>query len=746
MGIRRRVLRGLGGLGLLLLLALAAAGVWLWPVWVEIEAQTAILAEQHTGHAVTHPGWSFPARVYSAPFPLDGASPALTAQHAAARGYTPACPPQGPGEYCEKDGSILPRGDDPEALEAVQLGVLIGPDAEVRWHLPLDEAPEALVAAIVSAEDEAFYDHPGVNFPALARAAWINARGGSYAQGASTITMQVVRSFSQDGEKTIARKLREIAAAVAIEQHMTKEEILGAYLDAPYLGQSGGLSICGFRAAAQYYYGVDVDQLTLGQTATLAGLLPAPGRYAPDKHPEQARARRDLVLGRMAEAGWDVADALKEPVQATPHEPLPPIKHPAYLQATRKWLEAELAPAELYGAGLTIETAMDVAAQHTTETFMPEQAAYLESVVGRRGPDPLETVAVLVDAHSGHLVAVYGGTQRASTDFSRATQARRQVGSAFKPLVYALAFSTLDDDGHAKWRPHHTVSNLYRTFPDTDGWTPKNIIADYSATTTLGNALVRSQNVATATLLQELGGPRPLIDFADTLGFETKDFPEELGLALGQAEVTPMEMARFAATVANTGVRVTGAPVARIRDIHGDVTVEVEARQERVMTEESAALTRALMAMVVRFGSGSYTRLGGGRYGYLGQSFGKTGTTDKEKDLWYIGGTADYAGVVWLGYDQPNTVGDTAAYLAAPLWGWWMRAVYDGREMHDFDEPIPMKKHGLCTLTGQYANETCEAFDFPFLPGDKPRGSCPLTHTQKKKEYVNIWERRAGQQ
>ena len=738
---RKRRLWWAGAVLLTLLAGAGIAGAKLWPIWLEIDAETEILADAHRDHTAPHPGWSFPARVYSAPAPL-ALPPLRRVRQAAARGYVPACPPQAPGEYCEESGEVTPRSGD--SMEPVLLGVLIGPDAEVRWHLPLDEAPPALLAAIVSAEDVAFRDHRGVNVPALARATWINARGASYAQGASTITMQVVRAFSQRKDKTITRKLREIAAAFSLERHMSKDEILQAYLDAPYLGQHGGLSICGFRAAAQYYFGTDVDGLTLGQAATLAGMLPAPGRYAPDTHPEAARARRDLVLGRMAEAGWDVTDALDEPIAASAHEPLPPIQHPAYLQAARKWLEDAVPREQLYGAGLTVYTAMDLVAQGTTETFMPEQATYLEGVVGRRGPAPLETVAVLIDARTGHLSAIYGGTQQASTDFSRATQARRQAGSAFKPLVYALAFSQTDEDGHAAWRPHHTVSNLYRTFPDTDGWTPKNIQADYSASTTLGHALVRSQNVATATLLQELGGPRPLIDFATQLGFDTGSFPEELGLALGQAEVTPMELARFVATVASDGVAVTGAPVTRIEDVRGETTLEVPGRGARVMSEESAALTRALMGMVVRFGSGSYTRLGGGRYGYLGPSFGKTGTTDDEKDLWYIGGTADYAGVVWLGYDQPARVGSTAAYLASPLWGWWMRAVYDGREMSDFDEPIPLKKHGLCTLTGKYPNDTCEAFDFPFLPGDKPRGACPLTHSQKKKEYTDIWERRAS--
>ncbi|MEL6347042.1 MAG: transglycosylase domain-containing protein, partial [Myxococcota bacterium] len=549
------------------LAAAATLAVLLWPRWLEIQAETRAMVDAHQKYLTAHPGWSFPARVYSAPYDLDRPA-ALVVDQAKARGYVEACPPQNPGEVCPEDGAVIlrggtfpeglqPMGNDgwtrPLALEPLELGVIIGPDAEVRWHLPLDEAPEMLLAAIVAAEDEDFREHVGVNFTALVRATWINYRGGNYSQGASTLSMQVVRNLSQRKKKTLERKLVEIASAVALDQHLGKDGVLQMYLNAPYLGQAGNLSICGFAAAAQYYYGADIRDLSLSQYATLAGILPAPGRFAPDKDPVAAQKRRDMVLGRMEEAGWDVEAALKEPVLASPHPPLPVERHPAYLQATRQWLEGHVPEETLYGAGLRVFTAMDAVAQQTSEDLLPEDVKWLQSIVGRRGEANLETAAAAIDPSTGHLVAVYGGTQETSTDFNRATQARRQPGSSFKPLVYALAFSQKGEDGKPAWRANDTVPNSWRRFEGTDGWAPRNISGEYTSTTTLAMGLAWSQNVGTASLLEALGGPKPLIAFATDLGYETGHFPEEMGLALGQGEVTPLEQARFVATVINGG-------------------------------------------------------------------------------------------------------------------------------------------------------------------------------------------------
>lgn len=711
------------------------------PQYLSVRAEMGELADSHVKLESVHTGWSFPGRVWSAPASLDLPKKVL-AEHARIRDYTPRCPPTAPGEYCPETVEIIPRGglfpEGPQppgldgwtrtpALEPIRIGTLLGPDGEIRWHLPVAEAPKVLIDAILAAEDSDFYEHHGVNISAAMRAAWINLRGGGYRQGASTLTMQMVRMLSQRKERTMGRKLREMAAAFALDGHLGKEGVLQMYLDSPYLGQAGNLSICGFKAAAWYYYGVEPKDLTMSQAATLAGILPAPGRFGPERHPEEAKARRDLVLGRMAEAGIDVTAARAEPVQASPHG-LPADRYPAWLQATRIWLEANLPPEVVYGTGLDVFTALDVVAQERTDKLMPERTRYLESIIGKRPNSPLQTASALIDTEQGTLVAVYGGDLSQSTDFSRATQARRQPGSSFKPLVYALAFNTPGSDGHPKYTAAYAVPNAPRDFPGTGGWRPRNVGGEYSTTTCLANGLAWSQNIATASLLEELGGPKPLIAFAKKFGFDTSHFPAEMGLALGQAEVTPLEMARFVASVANEGKLADGSPVLLARDGAGQIRYQHQPPSEAVLTTEAAALTRDLMRLVIEFGTGGASRGAGGFPGYPGPAIGKTGTTDSEKDLWFTGATPRYAGTLWLGYDQPQRLGWAASDLAAPLWGWWMRTLHEGYKMDEEFKGLQLAHRGVCRVTGKLPNGTCPIVPAPFLPGTVPRQSCPMDH------------------
>ncbi|MCB9780381.1 MAG: transglycosylase domain-containing protein [Alphaproteobacteria bacterium] len=740
-----------------LLVAASVAVLLVRPHWVEVRDETVAMADAHLAHEVSHPGWSFPATVWSAPAPLDLPAERLV-MHAKARGYEAACPAVAPGQVCEKDGVVVPRGGRfpeglqppgtdgwtrPLALEPVRIGALIGPDAEIRTHLPIEDAPTHLLAAIIAAEDEEFFEHPGVDFRGLARAAWINAQGGSYKQGASTITMQVVRNLSQDKEKALTRKLREAAAAMALDAHLGKEGVLQVYLDAPYLGQDGSFSICGFHAAAFHYYGVHPRDLTLSQAATLAGILPAPGRFAPDRFPDKAKERRDMVLDRMEAAGWDVAAARAEPVTATPHA-RPEDRWPSYLQATRVWAEQAIEPQVLFGAGLDLWTALDVVAQQQGDALLAERVPYMEKQVGRRGDGPLQAAGAVVDSRTGYLVAVHGGEQALSTDFNRATQARRQPGSALKPLVYALALSRRGPDGKPAITAAHAVRNHRAPFPDTDGWNPRNVGGGYTNTATLAYGLAWSQNIATAALLQESGGPEALIELAGKLGFDTRAWPAELGLALGQGEATPLEMARFVATVIGEGHLASAWPVIAVTDARGRARLRTKGWGEEVLPADAAALTRELMRGVIRQGTGGASRGGAGFPGFTGNAIGKTGTTDSEKDLWFVGGSPDYTGALWLGYDQPVRIGASASDLAAPLWGWWMRAVHQGLPKDtEFESAVPIESTAICRETGGYGNGSCPLIGAPFLPGTKPSHRCTVQHVAgEKKEYESLWDRK----
>ena len=714
----------------------------------EWAAEGVLLADAHTTYAVSHPGWSFPARLRTASLPVDPPSLPLIAE-AVARGYAEDCEETGPGEYCRSTHVVIPRagsgGTAATDLEPIEFGWILGPDAELRFHLPLADAPKLLIDAIIASEDRDFRTHNGVNWSAMARAMLVNAQKGGYSQGASTLTMQVVRNLSQQKERTASRKLREMVLAMAIDDHLGKDGILQMYLDAPYLGQWGNISICGFEAAAQHYFQKRASALTLGEAATLAGILPAPGRFSPDSHPEEATERRNSVLRGMAEVfGYDVKAALAEHIVTTPPGDLP-NRFPSYYSATRTWLEANVAPHVLYGSGLVITVGLDVGAQTEAEAMFPAKMKYFEGLIGQKRDDAhLESAGVLLDVSNGLMRAIYGGSDASPTTFNRATQALRQPGSSFKPLVYAMAFEEKNPDGTARYTAASPQANNRQVFKTPQGnWSPRNVGGEYTGTACLAQGLVWSQNIATASLLADMGGttggPKKLINLATKMGFDTTKFPVEMGLALGQGEVTPLQMAEFQAIVSNGGIKVTGTPVEHAEDASGTQRIAPPVAGERVLSAEGAALTRELQRLVIEVGTGGASRGAGGEAGYQGPAMGKTGTTDKERDLWFVGATPKAAMVVWVGYDVPTPLGVAASDLAAPLWGWWMRRITkDEGTPPEWPNTPEIAHHSVCTLSGQRGNGTCRHISAPFLPGTQPRGACPISHPPPDIEATDL--------
>lgn len=723
----------------LILLTVVALGVGAWyfrpylgqaKLWWKEAIE---VADAHARHEVAHQGWSFPARLHTSPTPLTLPIKKLVIE-AKARGYAENCPAPGPGEFCEKTEKVVPKGvpgGAADMLEPIELGWLMGPDAEMRIHLPLADAPKHLIDAILAAEDRIFYQHNGVNFSAVVRAAYLNAKEQAVIQGGSTLTMQLVRNMVQRKEKTLERKAREMVMAMAIDQHLGKEQVLQMYLDAPYLGQRGGVSICGFEAASRHYFGKSARDISLAEAATLAAILPAPGKFAPDRFPQEALERRNRVLQAMEEAfGYKVRDALLSPI-STSNPEVVPERYPAWISATRAWLETRVGPQVLYGAGLNVTVGMDIFRQEVADEVFAKKVPYLENVVGRQGDAPLQAAAVMMDVQTGLINVIYGGSDATAISFNRATQARRQAGSSFKPLVYALAFSqSPGPDGKPLFTAAHAVPNSPRVFKTPQGdWSPRNIAGEYTVTACLAEGLTWSQNIATASLLDEVGGAEKLVTFADKMGFDTSKFPHEMGLALGQGEVTPLEMCRWVAIVANGGKMVEGTPVLRAVDAAGQERISPPVAGEQVLSPEAAVLTRELMRLVIDMGTGGAARGGGGEMGYPGPAMGKTGTTDKEKDLWFTGATPTLAAVLWLGYDLPTRIRASASDFASPLWGWWMNRStrYDGT-LPQFSKEPKFVRRDVCKITGKVPNETCGVLPAPFLPGTGPREVCPEDH------------------
>lgn len=726
-----------------------AAGIPAFAVGRQWVREGEALARAHRSFESTHPGWSFPGRVLVRAMPDAQMSPARRIAEAKVRGYVDGCKAPGPGTYCEKTQSVTPRFGT--TLEDVQLGMLIGPEGELRTHLPIEEAPKHLIDAILAAEDRDFRNHSGVSVTGLLRAAVRNSREGQYAQGGSTLTMQVVRNLNQRSEKTIARKLREAGLAIGLENELGKDGVLQMYLDAPYLGQRGTFSVSGFQEASRHYFGIDAQQLDLAQAATLVAILPGPGKFAPDRHPENCKARRDHILTELGRInGYDVAAALATPLTLSAPSTSLAERFPAYLNAVRTELERRFPKSVVYSHGLTVEVGIDLVMQAEAETLFPVKTKAFELLVGRQKSGPLQAVGVAMDTKSGLIRALYGGHDISSTGFNRATQSHRQPGSSFKPLVYALAFSQVNADGTPKFTAASTQPNLPRVFKTPQGdWRPYNVSGESSVTASLAQGLAWSQNIATASLLDTLGGPRPLIEFAKNIGFDVSTFPEEYGLSLGQAEVTPLEMAMLAATIGNGGLKITPSTLVRVVDVSGAERASAPVAGASVMTPEAAALTRELMRLVVDNGTGGAIRGVAGEGGYQGQVMGKTGTTDSEKDLWFVGATPRHAMAVWLGYDQPVRVGAAAADLAAPLWGWWMghSTRVDGGKPPEFTDGPKVTRQVICTITGLKPNDTCKMINAPFLANTGPKGTCEVDHTLEQayapEAHESLWKRKA---
>jgi membrane peptidoglycan carboxypeptidase len=735
------------------------------PWWADRESEARSLLQAHLEHEVSHPGWSFPGTLWSDAAPIDLPRPRLVAQ-AKARGYRTVCPPVEPGDICPKTGDVILRGgmfpegpqpagnigwSRPLALEPVPLSWLIGPDAEIREHLPLAEAPPHLVAALLASEDEHFRDHGGVDFAATARAAIANFQGGGYQQGGSTITMQLVRNLDQRKERTVERKLREMALAWHVDAALGKDGVLENYLDTPYLGQDGSFSICGFRAAAKYYFGKDAVDLDLAESALLVGILPAPGRFAPDRNPKLALQQRNRVLRRMAETGWnadEVEQALQTPVAVTTHSLIPGQKHPAFVQATRDFLERTVGPSVAYGAGLQVWTSADLVAQQASERVLSERPAMFEGVLGRRSDGPLTAAGAVIDPETGRLVAVYGGPMVLDTDLNRATQSRRQPGSSAKPLAYLLGLSQRDEAGNLRYTSATPLDNSWRTFEKANGWRPKNVAGEYQTRVSLAYGIAWSQNVATVDLMERAGGPVPLKAMSAGMGIDVSGWPDEYGISIGQAEATPLEMAIMAATITNGGRRVDASPVVIAKDRTGRVRYSHGGLGEQVVDRDAAALVRELMGLSAHHGTGGGIFGANGEPGIQGPAIGKTGTTDEEKDLWFVGSTAWYSAAVWLGYDQPARIGAPASDLGGPLWGWWLRAVSEGLPKKVFPEIVPIERGYICNDTGHLAIAGCRALPAPFLPGTRPKVSCAGGHPvdpPKDMQYVGLWRRVQGE-
>ncbi len=613
-----------------------------------------------------------------------------------------------------------------------------------RELVSLESLPEHVAEAFIAVEDRRFYDHGGVDIRRVFGSALANLKAGGVAQGGSTITMQLARNVFPDrlpaSQRTMGRKLLEVRVAGEIEDHFTKDEILELYLNHIYFGGP----IYGIETAARQYFGHGASELELGEAATLAAMPKAPNRYDPRGNPERARERRDIVLGLMAEQGMITAEEAESEQgrrirtsRARPAPEVQPPPAPYFVRAVRRQLEAELGDA-LYAQPLRIRTTLDLKAQAAVERVLMRQLRAVErgshgrfeagtrygdgGGVDSAGTRYLQGAAVVLSADSGDVLALVGGRDYSDSRFDRATGAYRQVGSAFKPFVFAAAL----DEGYAPSQ-HLVDEPLEMELPGGEIWTPENFDGSYRGEVTLRQAAVQSNNVATVRLAMAVGLERVASQARDA-GVKSR-LPMLPSLALGTAGLTLLELTSAYAPFATLGYAVRPRLVRSVEDTAGAVIWEGRVQRDEVLDPGVAYLTTDLLRDAVDEGTGNGVR----RAGFRGAAAGKTGTTDSGHDAWFIGYTPDVIGGVWIGFDRPAPIVARASggRLAAPVWGGMMRDIQAERGgPTEWERPESVVERDVDPASGLVLAEGCEpetgrARTELFLEDHIPAETCP---------------------
>lgn len=543
-------------------------------------------------------------------------------------------------------------------IDPALIGTLFLNDPNERRPLLLTAMPAFLVAGIQAVEDRDFKSHYGIDTWAIARAMWANLRAGQWVQGGSTLTQQLVKNTLLTPERTLSRKLREAGLAIVIEARFSKGDILQAYLNRAYLGQLGSRPVQGFGAAAEFYFGRELDQLQLSEIALLVGLVKGPSLYDPRRHPQRAMKRRNLVLSQYAETGLidhnTLLRAQAQPLNVAPKPSAARERHPAFVDLVRDHLAAAYSPELLAKQGLTVLTTLDPWAQRLAEKAVAERLDKLDSAA------QLEAAMVLTRASDGEILALVGGRQARMPGFNRAVTARRPVGSLLKPFVYLLALSQPSHFGLGSLISDDPVSHR---LPTGDVWKPQNYDKRSHGQVMLIEALSRSYNQAAARLGLSLGMPA-FGDLLRNLGVEIGN-PPNPSAVLGAVELSPLDVAQLYQALASGGRVLPLSPLRAVINANGDVLSRVPMRAgAATQVEVIKLLTLALVETTV---SGTASRLtSDGRMQIA--SAGKTGTSDDLRDSWYAGYTGEHLGVVWIGRDNNQPSGLTGSSGALRVW------------------------------------------------------------------------------
>jgi len=621
----------------------------------------------------------------------------------------------------------------PIFLEPELLSGLRGASRQMREWIPLAQIPPGIIETVLTIEDRRFFSHFGIDPVAVGRALWTNFTKGGVVQGGSTITQQLAKNLFYSPQRTLGRKFKEALAALVLEVKYTKQDILESYLNEIYLGQAGFVSIYGVREAAHRYFGKTLQELTVEEVAMIAGLIKGPNSYAPTKHPELAKQRRDVVLQRLRETGLLTEEAWKlavnEPVRVTPSEDV--LTDAPYFVDTvlRQVEEAGVVPLP---EGLRIDSTLDPMIQQAATESLEKGLARLEAAHPQliSSLESVQGAVVVLDPKAGAVLALVGGRDYRRSQFNRAVQARRQPGSLFKPFVYLAALEAAREGQAGSLTAASLLADEPVTFDSESGpWSPQNYDKQFHGLVTLRSALEQSLNVPAVRVAKAVG-TKAIVQLLHSVGVNSAIGDDLSSVALGSSSVSLMEIAAAYGAVANGGIAVKPTAVRSTRDRLGDVVWNSAPDRLQATSPQGAYVLTSLLEGVIQRGTASKAKV----MGFHGAVAGKTGTTDGYRDAWFVGYTADIVIGVWVGFDDERPLRLTGAQAALPIWVDLARRVIPPN-VPAFVMPSGVVTRDIDPKTGQLATFQCpEHVSEVFIEGTEPSVYCEV-------HGGGIWER-----
>ncbi|MGE3275673.1 MAG: PBP1A family penicillin-binding protein [Vicinamibacterales bacterium] len=623
------------------------------------------------------------------------------------------------------------------SLDPPMLTGLVNRAREKRRRVPLARIPTRMQQAVLAIEDRRFYLHPGIDPIRVVGAVLTNIRGERrYLVGASTLTQQLARNFfltdemaaeQQSGQRSYRRKILEAFMSVILETKATKDEILELYLNEVYLGNRGSFALHGVAEASRIFFGKDVSNLTLAESALIAGVIQSPYNHSPFTSLERATERRNVVLRAMADAGYITADA----AERASHDPIEVVARavdneaPYFVDYLGEVLDQDFPGLTGKDGTLDVYTTLDLNLQRYATDAVREGLAELDERLSRRrgqGDRRPQAALVALDPRTGEVLALVGGRSYNQSQFNRAVSARRQPGSIFKPFVYLAAFERAAREGRADLTPATLVLDEPTTwFFDDQEWSPRNYEDSYDGEITLRRALALSKNIAAIKIAEEAGFDQvaALWKRAGTGEADLQPYPS---IALGVFELTPLEVARAYTLFANGG---TIKPLQAIQQVVSgeDALAPPQPDGPVVARPATTYLVTHMLESVLNEGSG----VGARARGFALDAAGKTGTTNDMRDAWFVGFTPELLAVVWVGYDDNTPLGLSGSAAALPLWTAFMKKALAGHDDLPFEPPPGVSFVEIDRDTGKIALPTCpRVTKEAFLAGTEPLELCLL--------------------